>query len=113
MGTIVPPTAAKLEKKARGRALTAGLSGDLKERLEGEKTIWISMKYRERPAVVLTGFWNGRLIKSAQNCIAKAYRQQRFKNLGNRDFGKQEVGKKLKVKKQEVEKGKGGTGDGK
>ena len=61
--------------------LKQGLSGDLKQRMEEEKTVHIVFKYGERPDVTFTGFWNGQLVRNAQNALSRSYRQRRHKNM--------------------------------
>ena len=64
---------------ATGHGLSTGLQGTLKERLEGQKTIYLVFDMGEKPVITFTGFWTGGLITAAQNSIAKAYRRRRFK----------------------------------
>lgn len=66
------------EEKA---SLKQALSGTLEERVKEEKTIVLKFVYGQTPEVKFFGFWNGRLIKNAQNAIARAYRQIRHKNV--------------------------------
>lgn len=74
------------EKQAEERAkialkapqISKEIGGDFDNRMSQERTIYIKMTLESRPEVVLTGFWNGRLIQAAMNSIARAYRQRRI-----------------------------------
>lgn len=74
----------ELEKEKTLPPLTAGELklelGGYKERLEGDKSIVLTMTHGSRPAVEFGGFWNGKLIGNAMNAISRAYRLQRHKN---------------------------------
>lgn len=63
----------------KGRDLSDGLQGTLKQRMEGERTIWIRVVAGEQPEVIFTGFWSGKFIRAAQNSISRAYRRRKFK----------------------------------
>ena len=67
--------------ESTARDLKGVLGGTLEERLKADKTIIITLRYGERAEVVFGGFWNGKLISSAQNAISRAYRLQRHKNI--------------------------------
>lgn len=54
------------------------LGGDYEDRMKQERSIHLVMTLDARPEVVLTGFWNGKLIQAAQNAIARAYRIRRI-----------------------------------
>lgn len=53
-------------------------AGTYQERLQQERTIHLKMTLDKRPEVVFVGFWDGRLIQSAMNAIARQYRQRRI-----------------------------------
>ena len=57
------------------------LSGDYKQRMEETKIVTIVFKYGEKPEVVFSGFWNGRLVKNAQNALSRSYRHRRHKQV--------------------------------
>jgi hypothetical protein len=52
--------------------------GTYQERLEQPRSIHLVMTLDRRPTVVFEGFWDGRLIQSAMNAIARQYRQRRI-----------------------------------
>lgn len=47
------------------------------DRLKTERTIHLTMRLDSLPEVIFSGFWDGRLIQSAMNAIARQYRQRR------------------------------------
>lgn len=69
----LPPLTAK--------ELKHDLGGDYKGRLEGDRSIVLTMKHGERPTVNFGGFWNGKLVNNAMNAISRAYRLQRHKDV--------------------------------
>ena len=71
----------KKEVEPSGGKLAFALGGTLDERLTEVKSIYIEMKDRGKPEIVFTGFWNGKLVKVAQNSLSKAYRSRRFKKV--------------------------------
>ena len=75
-----------VEKRDETPLLTAKdlkqeLSGDYKQRIEETKVVTITFVYGERPDVVFSGFWNGRLVKNAQNALSRSYRHRRHKQV--------------------------------
>lgn len=71
----------------RAKNIYAELGGDLKDRMSQPRSIHLVMTLDARPEVVFTGFWDGRLIQSAMNAIARQYRQRRIvvaKTLGGK-----------------------------
>lgn len=77
--------AKKLEEKKdaplTAKDLKQHLGGTINERIEEDRSIVLTMKHGERPEVQFNGFWNGRLIKNAQNAIARSYRERRHKQV--------------------------------
>ena len=71
-GEAAPLTAKDLKQE---------LSGDYKQRMEETKTVTITFVYGERPDVIFSGFWNGRLVKNAQNALSRQYRLRRHKQV--------------------------------
>ncbi len=67
----------KVINESKGKELAEALQEDLKERLEGERTIMLTMTMGQRPEVTFTGFWSGKFIRAAMDSIARAYRLQR------------------------------------
>ncbi len=61
--------------------LKSQLGGSYEERLKQDRTIVLTMRMGEKPEVVFTGFWNGKLVGNATNAISRAYRVQRHKNI--------------------------------
>lgn len=66
------------------KPLTAGeLKGalapasDLKQRMEGKRSLVVEMEMGKPTNVRFEGFWNNMFIKGAFNSISKAYRLQR------------------------------------
>ena len=53
-------------------------AGTYEERLQQPRSIHLIMTLDKRPSVVFEGFWDGRLIQSAMNAIARQYRQRRI-----------------------------------
>jgi len=53
-------------------------AGTYEERLQQSRSIHLTMTLDKRPTVVFEGFWDGRLIQSAMNAIARQYRQRRI-----------------------------------
>ena len=53
-------------------------AGTYEERLQQPRSIHLVMTLDKRPTVVFEGFWDGRLIQSAMNAIARQYRQRRI-----------------------------------
>ena len=70
-------TPKKEDKPLTAKLLQDQLSGTPKQRMEEEKTLFLSMVPGRRPKVVFTGFWNGRYIRAAMDSVAKAYRLRR------------------------------------
>jgi len=69
-------------KPLTASALSTGLkdSGtELKQRLEGKRTVVCEMEYGQQPKVKFEGFWNAMFLKGAFNSISKAYRLLRAK----------------------------------
>lgn len=72
------------KKEEKNTVLKAGdvvneLQGSYEQRMEEEKTMFITLTPGKRPVVTFTGFWNGKLISAAVNSIAKAYRLRRHR----------------------------------
>jgi hypothetical protein len=61
--------------------LSQGLSGTINQRIEEDRSIVLTMRHGERPDVIFTGFWNGRLVKNAMNAISRSYRLRRHKEI--------------------------------
>jgi hypothetical protein len=74
-------TKAVEEPELRAADLKQELSGTINQRETEEKSIYITLKHGEKPQVVFTGFWNGKLVRNAENAISRAYRQLRHKNI--------------------------------
>ena len=76
---------AKAEKvttsPAIAKDLKQALSGTINERMEEDRSIVLTMKHGERPEVVFTGFWNGRLVNNAMNALSRNYRLRRHKQV--------------------------------
>jgi len=63
--------------------LTESLGGTLKQRIEMERTVTVSMySDRRQPEVVFTGFWTGKFIKGAINAIGREMRHRRMQKVG-------------------------------
>lgn len=69
------------QPEATAKDLKQHLSGDYKERMEETKSVTVTFTYGERPEVVFNGFWNGRLVKNAQNALSRYYRLRRHKQI--------------------------------
>lgn len=72
--------------------LQQGLSGSYDERIKEDKTILIKLSYGKKPEVIFTGFWSGKLISSATNSIARAYRTYRNQAVKLNQISKKESG---------------------
>ena len=53
------------------------LRDELRPKVEGEKSLLLTISPGKRPEVVFTGFWTGKYIKAAMDSIAKCYRVAR------------------------------------
>lgn len=71
----------KKETPLTAKDLKQHLGGTINQRIEEDRSIVLTMKHGERPEVQFNGFWNGRLIKNAQNAIARSYRERRHKHM--------------------------------
>lgn len=58
------------------------LGGTLDQRMQGTRSLTLTMEYGKKPVVVFSGFWTGKFVMSAQNAIARSYRTTKFKHLG-------------------------------
>lgn len=65
------------------------LSGSYDERIKEDKTIVIKLIYGKKPEVTFTGFWTGKLINSATNSIARAYRTYRAQAIRTNNIKKE------------------------
>lgn len=63
----------------RAADLKQELSGTMEQREAETRTILLTMHHGEKPNVVFTGFWNGHLVRNAENAISRAYRQLKHK----------------------------------
>lgn len=61
------------------RMLAPQLQGSYEDRMNETKTILVTMLPGTRPTVVFTGWWNGRLVRAAQDSMSRAYRLRRYK----------------------------------
>jgi hypothetical protein len=68
-------------QELRAADIKQELSGTINQRETELKTILITMQHGEKPNVVFTGFWNGHLVRNAENAISRAYRHQRHKSI--------------------------------
>lgn len=71
----------KVEYHLTAQDLKHDLGGTLQERLLAEKTVFVSIKSGQKPEVIFTGFWNGKMVHNAQNALARAYRSLVHKNM--------------------------------
>ena len=69
----------KAELEASNKEVEELKSRELRQRMDGPRTIKLTMNSVQRPMVEFTGFWNGRFIAGALNAISRAYRLRRFK----------------------------------
>ena len=66
---------------ATAKDLKQALGGSINDRLLEDRSIVLTMKHGEKPEVRFDGFWNGRLVKNAQNAISRNYRLRRHKQI--------------------------------
>ena len=75
------PKVLEAKETLRAADIKQELSGTAVPRESELKTILITLQHGEKPNVVFTGFWNGHLVRNAENAISRAYRHQRHKQI--------------------------------
>jgi hypothetical protein len=63
-----------INKPLTAKILSKELAGDLKQRIEGKRSLRLEMEYGKAPSIKFDGFWNGKFLQAAINSISKAYR---------------------------------------
>lgn len=94
---------AKKPEPTKAREAINALHGSPEQRAEETKTLSLTFAPRQRPDVVFTGQWSGRLVKAAFNAISKAYRHRRYKQI--------RPGRNENIRSENKNE-KGGKGDG-